>query len=84
MMLYKINNGHVEVTPERPWLTSAPRQLRGHDQKVLVPSCKTNILKTLFSPSAISLWNDTPAEAIQAAASQAFKGNIEGWLRRPQ
>ena len=34
-----------------------------------------------FSPSAIRLWNDTFAEAIQAATPQAFKSNI-GWLRR--
>ena len=32
MMMYKIVNGLVDATPERPWLTPAPRQLRGHGQ----------------------------------------------------
>ena len=82
-MLYKIINGHVEVTTDQPWLTPTPRQLRSHDQKFLVPSCKTNILKASFLPSAIRLWNDAPVEAIQAATPQAFKSNILGWLRRP-
>ena len=82
MMLYKIHNGLVDSSPERPWLTQAPRQLRGHGQKFLNPSCRTNILKNSFFPSAIRLWNDAPAEAINAATPQAFKSIIEGWLRR--
>ena len=82
MMLYKIINGLVDATPKRPWLTPTPRQLRGHEQKFQTPSCKTNILKTSFFPSAIRLWNDAPADTIKAVTPQAFRTNIEGWLRR--
>ena len=80
-MMYKIVNGLVDVAPERPWLTPAPRQLRGHGQKFLVPSCKTNIMKGSFFPSAIRLWNDAPTEAVRAATPQAFRSNFEGWLK---
>ena len=81
-MLYKITNSLVDSTPERPWLTPAPRQLRGHGKKFLNPSCRTNILKHSFFPSAIRLWNEAPAEAVNASTPQAFKSIIEGWLRR--
>ena len=80
-MMYKIVNGLVDVAPERPWLTPAPRQLRGHGQKFLVPSCKTNIMKGSFFPSAIRLWNDAPTEAIRDATPQAFRSSFEGWLK---
>ena len=81
-MMYKIVNGLVDATPERPWLTPASRQLRGHGQKFLVPSCKTNTMKSSFFPSALRLWNDAPAEAVRAATPQAFKSHMEAWLKR--
>ena len=82
LMMYKIVNGLVNATPERPWLTPALRQLRGHDKKFLVPSCRSNIMKSSFFPSAIRLWNDAPTEAVRAATPQAFKSNMEAWLKR--
>ena len=81
-MLYKITNSLVDSTPERPWLTPAPCQLRGHGKKFLNPSCRINILKNSFFPSAIRLWNEAIAEAVNASSPQAFKSIIEGWLRQ--
>ena len=79
--MYKVVNGLVEATPERETFIPAGRNLRGHNQKFRTPYCQTEIMKNTFYPSAISLWNSLPQDAISADSPEAFRSSVEGWLR---
>ena len=80
--MYKVVNGLVEATPERQTLIPVGRNLRGHNQKFRAPYCRTEVMKNTFYPSAISLWNSLPQEAISANSPEAFRSTVEGWLRK--
>ena len=79
--MYKVVNGLVEATPERQILIPTGRNSRGHNMKFRTPYCRTDVMKNTFFPSAISLWNSLPQEAISANTPEAFRTTVEGWLR---
>ena len=75
------NNSLVEAMPERQILIPTNRNSRGHNMKFRTPYCRTDVMKKPFFPSAISLWNSLPQEAISANTPEAFRTTVEGWLQ---
>ena len=86
--MYKVAIGLVEATPERQTLIFTGRNSHGYNMKFRTPYCRTDVMKYTFFPSAISLWNYLPKEAISDNSPEAFKHLLkcgyESTLTRPQ
>ena len=73
-MLYKtINDGLIKI-PMDPYKSSTFTSTRSfHGQNLLLPSCRTDIIKYFIFPASIRQWNTLPGEATNSRSLQLFK-----------
>ncbi len=50
--------------------------MRGHNMKILMPMCRTNLYKELFPNRTIRIWNSLHAETVNTKSVNAFKRAI--------
>ena len=80
IMMYKVMNGLVELTPRPGVICPTTRNTRGQENKLIVPYSRTDVMKHSFFPSAIRIWNGLPPSAPTATTIDGFRAIIE---RRP-
>ena len=79
--MYKIVNGLVDAKPEKEILVPVRRNNRGHNQRFMLPFCRTESLRSSFFHSGMKVWNSLPQNIINSNSPQAFRSSVEGWLR---
>ncbi|KAK3106679.1 hypothetical protein FSP39_025024 [Pinctada imbricata] len=62
IMMYRIVNNLVDIPTS--YLTPTAINIRGHNQKFLVPYARTSAYKYSFFPGAIRIWNSLPQSVI--------------------
>ena len=55
--------------------------LRGHGLRVYIPGVRTELRRNAFSHRVISSWNGIPQRAVEAETVNAFKTQIESYIR---
>ena len=79
MMMYKIVNGLVDMSPPAGILTTRDERLRGHGFKTL--HSRVDAFRHSFFPSAIRAWNELPVELTSAKNPDLFKKHVENWTK---
>ena len=79
-MVFRIVNDIVDI-PASAHFQVSNRQLRGQQNKFIVPQSRTAIHLHSFFPSATRIWNSLPQAAIQAPSIPSFKGCLRDWAR---
>ena len=49
---------------------------RGHRFKLLVPPCRTELLRRFFGVRSVGIWNGLPSELIEVDTLEAFKRGL--------
>ena len=78
-MLYKIQNGLSDISPNCIPKPAPPRLRRGHPHQVSVPQTSLISYQNSFVPRAAHLWNSLPEAAVTAPSLATFKNNISKW-----
>ena len=74
-MMYRIQNNLVDIPYTNILRPTAP-STRGHAHKLLVPYCRTDVMKASFFPSSIRLWNQLPACIVTAPTLDTFRARL--------
>ena len=75
ILLYKIINKLVDISPEKQ-LVLTNSITRGHSQRYLQPSTKTDAYKYSFFPASIRIWNSLPLPIVSAETLDLFKTGL--------
>ena len=51
---------------------------RGHEYKLAVPRCRTELKRRFFSSRVVGVWNGLSAETVGADTLGMFKGHLDG------
>ena len=60
---------------------SGETRTRGHNFKLVVPSCRTEVLRRFFAVRPIATWNALPASVVEASCLTAFKVALDDALK---
>ena len=70
---WKILTGRSSIPPDVMFQFAPPLGTRGHNLKLSVPCCNTDLRKRSFSVRRISEWNDLPQTVVSASSLNVFK-----------
>jgi hypothetical protein len=73
--LHSIIHGGLDV-PIPPCYTKSNSRTRGHNQRYFIPAINTEVLKSSFFPTALSLWNKLPQEVVDCTSQETFKSAL--------
>jgi ribonuclease P/MRP protein subunit RPP40 len=77
--LFKILKG-IEDVKEEQFFTREKRCTRGHELKLIKPSCCLDYRKYAFSNRVINMWNNLPSDVIACSMVYSFKHKIDAFL----
>ena len=72
-MLYKINQGLVDISASQHMVHQFSKGTRGHNQKYRQIRYRTSRYGDTFFPSTIPIWNSLPQSAVNATTPEGFK-----------
>ena len=50
---------------------------RGHDYKLMIPICRTEVKRKFINARRVILWNSLPSRVVEAATLESFKTCLE-------
>jgi ribonuclease P/MRP protein subunit RPP40 len=77
--VFKILKGMEDVKKEQ-FFTMENGCRRGHELKLLKPSCRLDCRKYAFSNRVINMWNSLPSDVIACNTVYSFKHKIDVYL----
>jgi hypothetical protein len=72
--MFKINNGLLITDLSFEYTRT---RLRGHNQKIFIQHCSTNIRKNFFINRVAKDWNSLPGAVINAPTVNSFKSRLD-------
>jgi hypothetical protein len=79
--VFKILKGIEDVKEERFFIRKKGCT-RGHDLKLVKPSCRLDCRKYAFSNRVINVWNNLPSDVVACSTVYSFKRKIDSFLGR--
>ena len=71
--IWKIFHAEVDVGLGLIFERRAHEATRGHQFKLSVPRCRTELRRRFFNVRCVSIWNSLPAEAVEKSSVDSFK-----------
>jgi len=76
--VYKVLSGKEKVNKDKFFtLAQDNHGLRGHNQRLFKPRCRTTVRKQFFTNRIINQWNSLPQEVINATTVNIFKNRLD-------
>jgi hypothetical protein len=76
LQTFKFIRGYVDI-PVDDFFTFSETGLRGHEFKLQVPLCRTDVRKYSFPVRVVKCWNSLPSAVVNATSVNIFKSRLE-------
>ena len=78
--IWKIFHGHSATSPTELSEPSRIHSTRGHNYKLFVPHCNTEVRRRFFCVRTVTLWNSLPDTPVNAPTIATFKSALHHHL----
>ena len=75
--VWKAFNAEVDVGLCEVFERSRFERTRGHRFKLVVPTCRSELRRRMFSVRCVSVWNSLPARVAEASSIDSFKKGLD-------
>jgi len=76
--VYKVLSGKERVNKDKLFILAQDNHgLRGHNQRLFKPRCRTTVRKQFFTNRIINQWKSLPQEVVNATTVNTFKNRLD-------
>ena len=78
--IWKCFNSRVDVGLLNLFEHARGGSTRGHQYKLSIPICRSEIWRRMFAVRCVTVWNSLPASLVQSGSVEAFKRGLDFFL----
>ena len=78
--IWKAFNAEVDVGLSEVFERARYERTRGHRFKLVVPACRSELRRRMFSVRCVSVWNSLPARVAETSSIDGFKKGLDLFL----
>ena len=78
--VWKAFHAEVDVGLSSVFEMANPVGTRGHNYKLAIPICRTEVGRRTFGVRVVNIWNSLPADVVEASSLDTFKRGLDAHL----